>query len=344
MGRLFEDPIFQDRVLTSPVRRRSLTLTTLLCLDVVAVLAFPVLAVLAVLADLVLLQRRFRHVRVLTMLLATLAIETAGVIGCGALWVASFGRPRRLPGAHRRLQRLWTMAFFRAADATLGLTMSVAGLDDISPGPKVVIGRHTSIGDAIIPALVFSGPLDRRLRYVLKEDLLLGPCLDIVGNRLPNYFLRRSAPAPDDLAALRTLTEDLGDDEVAVIFPEGTFFRPRLLQRAIERVGERHPERLPSLQKLNHLLPVRPGGTLAMLAGNEDADLVLVGHVGFERFSSLGRIYRSVPFREPVDVRLWEFARTDIPTADDELVAWLDARWNELDDWVADRLADRQLR
>ena len=30
-----------------------------------------------------------------------------------------------------------------------------------------------------------------RPRYVLKDDLLIDPCLDIVGNRLPNHFLDR---------------------------------------------------------------------------------------------------------------------------------------------------------
>ena len=35
-------------------------------------------------------------------------------------------------------------------------------------------------------------PHQVRLRYVLKRELLLDPCLDIVGNRLPNCFVARS--------------------------------------------------------------------------------------------------------------------------------------------------------
>ena len=33
-----------------------------------------------------------------------------------------------------------------------------------------------------------------RLRYVLKRELLWDPCLDIVGQRVPNIFVDRDAP------------------------------------------------------------------------------------------------------------------------------------------------------
>ena len=62
-------------------------------------------------------------------------------------------------------------------------------------------------------------PFGVRLRYVLKKELLFDPCLDIVGNRLPNYFVDRGGQ--DSERARRGVAElvrDLGPDEGALIY------------------------------------------------------------------------------------------------------------------------------
>jgi hypothetical protein len=61
------------------------------------------------------------------------------------------------------------------------------------PYPVIVFLRYASVADTLLPAVFLANPNGLKLRYVLKHELLLDPCLDIVGNRLPNSFVQRSA-------------------------------------------------------------------------------------------------------------------------------------------------------
>ena len=62
-------------------------------------------------------------------------------------------------------------------------------------GPIVLISRHASLADALLPAWLLGRNGDMRPRYVMKRDLLVDPCLDIVGHRVPNWFVDRE---PED--------------------------------------------------------------------------------------------------------------------------------------------------
>ena len=63
-----------------------------------------------------------------------------------------------------------------------------------TPGPAVMLCRHASLADSLVSAWVVTSLAGMHPRYVLKRELLVDPCLDIVGNRLPNHFLDRQAP------------------------------------------------------------------------------------------------------------------------------------------------------
>jgi hypothetical protein len=67
--------------------------------------------------------------------------------------------------------------------------------------------------------------------------------------------------------------------------------------------------------------------------------VVVLGHTGFERFTSLGAIRRAVPFRQPVRVWLWRVPRAEIPDGDDARVDWLYDQWERLDSSVCERLS-----
>jgi hypothetical protein len=162
-----------------------------------------------------------------------------------------------------------------------------------------------------------------------------------VGNRLRNHFVDRT---PDDSVAEREAITRLMDgfDErcVAVIFPEGTFFSAERKARAVKRLADagRH-ELAARADGLRYVLPPRPGGALAMLAGAPLADAVFVGNSGFERFNSLGAIYRSVPFAEPVRVWLWRVPNDEIPREPEQQLSWLYDQWERLDASIHVRLA-----
>ena len=328
--------------------RRAISIGTVVVALASSLLLSPLLFAMAAVADLVTAPRRWRNTRLLAMVVLALAIEVGAIIVAGALWLI-FGAGRYVRSSrsfwmHHRLQRWYTAALMRAARTTCGLRIDVEDDSPASRGNAIVIGRHTSIGDALIPALLFAGRFDLNTRYILKDDLLWGPAFDIVGNRLRNHFVDR---APDDsvaeLESITRLMDGFDDRCVAVIFPEGTFFSAERKARAITRLADsgRH-ELAARAEGLRYLLPPRPGGTLAMLAGAPDADAVFVGNSGFERFNSLGAIYRSVPFAEPVRVWLWRVPNSEIPKDAERQLLWLYDQWERLDASIHVRLAAHQ--
>ena len=79
------------------------------------------------------------------------------------------------------------------AQRIFGITIEVEGTDELRDGPIIVFLRHSSVADTLLPAVFIANPNGLKLRYVLKHELLWDPCLDIVGNRLPNSFVRRGS-------------------------------------------------------------------------------------------------------------------------------------------------------
>ena len=120
-------------------------------------------------------------------------------------------------------------------------------------------------------------------RYVLKKELKLDPCLDVVGHRLPNYFIdRTSANIASELQGIEQMAAGLGANEVAVIFPEGSRANPQKRSRAISKLEQRSPSRAARLRKLQHLLPPKPAGASALLAAVPNANVITMWHSGFD--------------------------------------------------------------
>jgi len=327
-----------------PLQRRTISISVLLAAALVSLAFAPLLFTVAALADLVTGPHRWRNCRILAMVMWAIGIEIAGVLICAGLWLR-FGCGRRLSSEesfwqHHRLQRWYASALLSAARITCNLRIDVEDPSPASTGNAIVLGRHTSIGDAMIPAVLIAGRFNINTRYVLKDDLLWGPAFDLAGQRLRNHFVDR---APNDSAAERAavqqLVEGLDERSVAVIFPEGTFFTPARKERSIARLRDlgylEHARRAAGFR---YLLPPRPGGALALLAGAPQADVIIMGNIGLEKFTSLAAIYRSVPFREPVRVWLWRVPNREIPREPTEQLAWLYDEWERLDASIESRM------
>lgn len=293
-------------------------------------------------------RRRCPTTRLLAFGWAWSWLELAGVAAAFGLWATGRSTDR---DAHYRLQRWWAANLMGALRRTTGLTVAVEGLDAFSPaspGPTVMLCRHCSLADSLVSAWVVTNLAGKRPRYVLKRELLADPCLDVVGHRLPNHFLDRdAADSAGELASLRDLTADLGPDDVAIIFPEGTRATDDKRVRALARIAERDPARAERLASLTHLLPPRPAGTAALLAGAPDADVVVAWHTGFEGFDTFGRILRQLARQAPrIRFAAIRIPRRDVPPAEgpagnaDALTAWLDRQWLLADQAVVALRAD----
>lgn len=316
----------------SALSRRARTIPALLLAAGLLVVLLPLWLPAAALADLLRGRRRLPTVRLLAFGLCWAWLETAGVAAAAALWLLGRRRDQRL---HFALQRWWAARLMGALRATTGIRVASTDVAALSPGPAIVLCRHASLADSLLSAWAITSLTPMSPRYVLKRELLMDPCLDVVGNRLPNHFLHREAPdSAVELDALRALAAGLTDDQVAVIFPEGTRAAGPKRARALDRIRERDPERADRLAPLRHLLPPRPAGSAALLEGCASADVVLAWHTGFDGLDTFGGILRHLSRRpQPVHFRTRRVARAEVPSGDG-FTAWLDRQWLAADDAV----------
>ena len=166
--------------------------------------------------------------------------------------------------------------------------------------------------------------------------------MDIVAHRIPNHFVARGASDSTQGATLRILVRDMEADECAVIFPGGGLFTPAVLTRALEKLDERGSPQLDAAKTYRHVLPPRPGGVLAFFDGAPTADVLIVGHVGFEPVASIKRLWKVVPLRQPVEVKIWRHDRSTIPADEEGRLDWVYEQWAVMDDWIDERMRARE--
>ncbi len=302
----------------------------------------PIWLSLALLADVVSGYWRLPTVRLGLATGVYLAHNTIGVFGSAWLWsTGGFGRRLDLD-AHRALQGWWANSLLQWAGRLLGVRIQPFDVDRLPDRTFVLLSRHASMADAILPAAVVAGPMGRFVHYVLKRELRWDPSLDIVGTRLGNHFVARDGDTDTEAAAIERLAAEALPDSVLVIFPEGTYSTPQARQRVVASLRRKgSDEAAARAEKLEQLLPPRPAGTLAMLRSQPEADVVVLGHVGLEGVAEVRGLRRRLPLTEPVEVRLWVHPRSELPASDAELTVWLHDRWQELDHWVATTRAAR---
>ena len=280
----------------------------------------------------------FRFGRVTAMFAWYLLLECLGVFSAGALWILSGGgllkNVRWMQRLHGKVQYRWTSGLLFGAKIFLNANIDFPDCSSLRSGPMIIISQHRSFFDACLPSvLVGKAKGTLVLRHVLKSELLLSPSLDLFGHRLPNYFVtRKSSNRGQEIDAIRSLGIGL-DGDACVIFPEGTFYSKRRFAASLAEIEKIDNERFLRVQKLRHVLPIRTGGILALLDATPGADLVVIGHSGFEKFSSFQEIFANVPFASPIHLTLKRVPHTEIPTTDRDKVKFLDDLWHGVDLW-----------
>lgn len=318
--------------------RRPLTVTGVVLVAIVLTASIWLWAPVVTVVDLIRGRWRCPLLRLLAFATCWAWLETGGVIGAIALWVVGQSHNRR---AHYALQRWWTGSIVRALGFTVGLKISVDGADTVSAGPSVALCRHASLGDAAMSAWVLARHAHLNPRYVLKRELKMDPCLDIIGHRLPNFFVNRgSANISAELQGISQMADGLGAGDCAVIFPEGSRANDKKRESALARLQARSPERHERLKGLAYLLPPKSAGVSALLNAVPEANVILMWHCGFDGLDSFKGMIRSVgQGMTRVHVHIAEFARSAVPSGD-AFMAWLDDKWMEMDAAVARTLLE----
>jgi 1-acyl-sn-glycerol-3-phosphate acyltransferase len=238
------------------------------------------------------------------------------VIGVLVLLLAWFGagvgasRQERLLLFTARIQQRWTAALLGALRKIYRVGLEVEGLEAANPGPILILIRHSSLADTLLPVALLSSKQGLRLRYVIKRELLWDPCVEIAGNRLPNYFVDRHSENRDlELQGIADLTNNLSAQEGVLIYPEGTRFSPKKLERAKERLTDLEKELASSLQLV---LPPRLAGVTTLLDA-APLDVVFIAHHGLEFAAHWRSVWRGAMIGQTLRVKLWCVFRP-IPT------------------------------
>lgn len=327
-------------------RRRATTIPAVTIGGAVYLLALPLTSVVAALVDLVRGRPRVPTVRLLWMGASYVSWEYVAVVMAAANWVRAGGqrglRKEAWVERHRMLQSRWSEAQMRALRSICGLEIDVTGIDEIgSNGPVIIFCRHASIVDTMIPLEVLQNHgRPYRLRYVMKNELLIDPSIDLIGHRIPNHFVDRTGEKrSQELSTIRELAATMNDREGLVIFPEGSRFSEDKRAHRLAALQESDPVAYEAAAALRYTLPARPGGPLATLDGAPDADVIFIAHTGLEGLSGPKDIWQRLPFRAPLRVGMWRVERELIPDGPDERLKWLDQEWARVDEWIAENRA-----
>jgi hypothetical protein len=235
-----------------------------------------------------------------------------------------------------RLQHWWGMTLYRWAVRLFSLQVEVDDEGIADTDRCIVFVRHVCIFDNLVPFVTMTDTHGIRMRWALNRFLLRDPCLDIVGNRLPNTFVRNDrSDGAAQVARVVSLLEGLGAREGVQLFPEGALFNPARRERALERLRARGDlELYERVKNFVHTLPPRFGGTLGVLEANDGADAVFIAHTGLEAAGSYRAILAGGLLGKRVDIKLWRVPFDEIPRSREALTAWFLDQWELVDRFV----------
>lgn len=329
----------------SKVARRLKTIPPILIGFLLVTALLPLLVLGALLIDLfraITSRKPFMALRLVAFLWIYLTADTAALLAMFALWLASgFGRNReRMADSTWHLQQFWVRVLLGSVKLLFGVRIVDEGAECLRPGPVIVLIRHASIVDNLLPSALVAARERIRLRYIIKRELLSEPCLDVGGQRLPNYFVRRDTGEQIERQRIGELARGMGSEDGLLLYPEGTRFTAERRQRALEKIAERDPQRAARLEPIEYLLPPKVGGLLAVLGEAPQADVVLMVHQGFDGLRLISDIWDGALVNREINVRFTRITSDQIPSDREQKVEWLDELWLEADRWVAAKAAD----
>lgn len=330
--------------LPPPLVRRLVLAPFVFILSLALLAVSPLLLVVAALTDLA-VRRGAPTLRIVAFAVVYLAYEIAGLTAMLALWIAAvFGRRLGSPqmiDAHYRFMRWWLKGVSKAAAGLIRLRIEIEDRPPAREGPILVFSRHAGPGNSLMLIGALMVAFRRRPRIVMLAKLQWEPLFDVMGNRLPNRFIRHD-PAQRELyvEAIGELASGMGERDAFVLFPEGHDFTPRLRTRAIAHLRRRgHRDSAEKAERMAHVLPPRLGGVMAAMSNAPEADVVFVAHTVLEDIGSFKSVWSRIPLTGPVVSRYWRIPAGEVPREKEELIEWLFAWWARIDAWIAGRLA-----
>ncbi len=304
---------------------------------VFAVFATAIAVLLAPIAVLLWpIDRHFRVARVLILAVVFLWEDVGLVVQCWALRLR--GRADSIDD-HEQLLVDTLDNIMRSARRWVGFHVDIDGTIDYGrpDRPLIVLARHAGPADSLALAWLLTSQARRIPRVVLAAKLLWDPGVAKLLERLEAYFVPSRSGAGDDRAkGVTDLAASLTTKDALLIFPEGKNWTPKRHAEEVSRLREiADEERAAEAASWQYVLPPRPRGVRSILAAQPDADVLVIAHTGLELLASPVDVWRAIPFTtNRLLVRGRTFRREDVPTEPEQIDAWLDERWSDINDWV----------
>eukprot|EP01132_Coremiostelium_polycephalum_P005586 gene5586-6953_t len=347
--------------------RRAISMTMIIVIFTLMTALFPLLAVVALGFDMALYSKRggLNYVRVLSFFECYLIIELIAMsfsflmylVYMASLVVASDDDQKRWYRWCYWYQSWWGgKMLFGWSTSVLGLKVEVEVegkngfkaffnndvkkklANALGVGPKICLSRHASFADTLVPQGIFSGSFN--MRYIVKQELLWDPALDISGSRTPNFFLYRDAGSEGmdvELQAVKNLVNDFTPSvpSVTCIWPEGTRFSKSKREKVLESLKKKNDTKAYDFAKnLKHTLLPRIGGVLTLLDSNPCGDIIFCSHYGLEASSNFTQMMKGELCNRVVKIKFVQVKHADIPKTKEERVEWLHNQWVEIDKWI----------
>ena len=323
--------------LLKKLSRRSVSVTLVLVLWALILSTSPIALALLPLMDLV-TKARLSRTRFYLFICAFLSFEVGGLLRALFVKILRITRivsQEEYATLNFRLQCWWASGIFETLLGLYQAELHVTGLDATQgDGPAIVLSRHVSSADSLIPTKFISAIQNRPLRFIMKRELLWDPCLDIVGHRLPNVFVDRKQ-RDDAITQISALTNGLTSSEGIVLFPEGTRFttsRQKSIRESLNRKGD--GEALQFAESLECTLPPRPAGFLALLDTVAHCDLILCAHSGLEVVHDISALISGELVGRRIAIHFWRIPADTIPEAVEQRTQWLNDTWKTMDSYV----------
>lgn len=241
-------------------------------------------------------------------------------------------KSRSIPLTYR-LQMVWLNWNLKTVQFVFRMAFTADGTGEIPPPPILVVSRHASIIDTLLPGRYVTQPFGIHLRYVLKKELLVDPALDIAGNRLPNVFVDRGGDTERELRTIHDLATTMPGSEGLLIYPEGTRYSEAKRAKFTDKVAQRGGTIGEIAGAYQGVLPPRSAGTLAMLDARP-LDVVVMAHRGLEGFAEIRNIWSGGLVGADVQIRFWRIPHAEIPHEAGDRRVWLFTTWADVDTWV----------
>ena len=314
--------------------RRPLTVSVYLLAWAVVLALTPILILPLAVRDIV-RGRNWAMVRALLMLNLYLGCEAVGIVASFVFWLGQRRSRERYRAQNLWLQSWWARTQFVWGTRIYAIRTVIEGEEALAPGPLHLFIRHVSVIDNLIPAVTAENR-GLELRWVLNQSLLKDPCIDIVGQRLRNVFVRGGAQDSEaDIARVRGLAAGMGPEDGTCIYPEGTLFSPEKRLRVIAKLrATADPELVARAEAMPNVLPLRLGGALALIEGAPEADLVFCAHTGLEKATRRADIALGSFTGTTLRVRFWRISAASVPADREGRVRLLLDEWAKVDAFV----------